>query len=143
MYARLCMLRVAACVVTILPLFVSGPAAFGADAATLISKIGASRGVCVVLGDPQGKLALELARASELTIFVQSARDEEVATARRQADAAGLLGTRVYVQKGDAAHLNLGNDLADVVIVAGSAAAMPQDELLRVLRPQGKALVGE
>ncbi len=54
-----------------------------------------------MLGDPQGELALAIARNSELTIFVQSPRDEEVAAARKAADAAGLLGTRVYVQKGD------------------------------------------
>jgi len=115
----------------------------GADVAALLVKIGTPRGVCVVLGDPQGKLALELAKASELTIFVQSPREEDVMAARKQVDAAGLLGTRVYVQKGSATHINLADDLADAVIVADAAAAAPQEELLRVLRPQGKALISE
>ena len=119
------------------------PVAPGGDVAPLVSKIGTSRGVCVVLGDPQGSLALELARATELTIFLQLQREQDVAAARKQVDAAGLLGTRVYVQKGSAAHINLADDLADAVIVGETAAAMPREELLRVLRPAGKALVGE
>ncbi len=129
----------AAQVVGIGCLAVGGPAAVGADTAAVAAKIGTPRGICVVLGDPQ--LALELAKASELTIFLQSPRDEDLAAARQQADAAGLLGKRIYVQKGDAAHIHLANDLADAVI--DPAAAAPRAELLRVLRPQGQALVGE
>lgn len=143
MYARLFTLFVAAPIIGVVTGVLGGPAALGGDASTFVSKINTPRGLCVVLGDPQGKLALELARASELTIFVQSPREEEVAAARKQVDAAGLLGTRIYVQKGDTTHINLADDLADAVIVADSEAAMPREELLRVLRPQGKALVGE
>jgi outer membrane protein assembly factor BamB len=112
------------------------------EAATLIEKIGTSRGWCVVLGDPRGELALELARQSELTVFVQSPRDDEVAAICKAADAAGLLGTRMYVQQGEYRRIHLADDLADAVIVAAGAAGPPQEELLRVLRPAGKALVG-
>jgi hypothetical protein len=143
MHARLNSVLITAPIVGLISLALGGPTALGADAKALVSKIGTPRGVCVVLGDPQGNLALELARASALTIFVQSPREDEVSAARKQADAAGLLGTRIYVQKGNGSHINLADDLADAVIVADSAAAMPREELLRVLRPQGKALMGE
>jgi outer membrane protein assembly factor BamB len=127
-------------VVGALALMLGGEAAWGADAAALISRIGTPRGICVVLGDPRGTMALELARGSELTLFVQLMRDEDVAAARKNADDAGLLGTRIYVQKGSATHINLADDLADAVIVADAAAGVPREELMRVLRPQGKAI---
>src|SRR5262245_32982292 len=87
------------------------PVAFAGDVTPLVAKIGTPRGLCVVLGDPQGSLALDLARATELTVFLQLQRDEDVAAARKLLDAAGLLGTRVYVQKGTAAHINLADNL--------------------------------
>ena len=122
-----------------------GPVAgWGADndAAALLQKLPTKRGLCVVLGDPQGTLSLELARASELMLFVQSPKPAEVQAARKAADAAGLLGTRIYVQQGDYTHLNLANDLADAVIVANPTLAVSREELLRVLRPEGKAIIG-
>ncbi|MEX0585358.1 MAG: class I SAM-dependent methyltransferase, partial [Pirellulales bacterium] len=122
------------------PVVVQG---FEGEARAYLEKLGAARGLCVVLGDPQGSLSLELARDSELTLFAQSPQPTEVAAARQAADAAGLLGTRIYVQQGDYTHLNLANDLADAVIVANSALVVPRDELMRVLRPDGKAIVGQ
>src|SRR5262245_6143291 len=133
----------AAIVSGILSFLLGAPRAFGADAAEWISKIGTPRGICVVIGDAQGQLALDLARGSELTFFVQLASDEAVAAVRKRSDEAGLLGTRVYVQKGSAAHVNLADDLVDAVIVEDGNTATPQQELLRVLRPQGKLLLGD
>ena len=121
MRARIVTLIVAAFLVGMAPLGHYRSTILAADAAALLSKIGVPRGLCVVLGDPQGQLALELARASELTIFAQSSNESEVSAARKLADAAGLLGTRIYVQKGTAAHINLADDLADAVIVADGA----------------------
>src|SRR5690606_20877771 len=74
------------------------------DAAQLLQRAGVSRGICVVVGD-SGELSLALVRASELTVFTQSPREEDAALARKAADAAGLLGTRIYVQKGSARHI--------------------------------------
>lgn len=106
----------------------------------LLKSIGVERGLCVVLGDPDGTLALDLVRKSQLTVFVQSPKAEEVDTIRRNADKAGMLGTRIWVQKGDYTHLNLANDLADAIVVM-KPAVVANDELLRVLRPDGKAFV--
>src|SRR5262245_17506231 len=76
-------------------------AASAEDAAGYLAKIGTPRGLCVVLGDPQGELAMALSRQSELMIFWQSPREDEAAALRKTADAAGLLGTRLYFQQGD------------------------------------------
>lgn len=133
-------------VVGVLSLVLAGPVVlrgFEGEARAYLEELGTARGLCVVLGDPQGTLSLELARGSDLTVFVQSPQPGEVDSARKAADAAGLLGTRIYVQQGNYTHLNLANDLADAVIVANPAVAVPREELMRVLRPDGKAIVGQ
>lgn len=110
------------------------------DAAAIVKKLDVPRGLCVVLGDPQGALALELARASELTIFLQAAKADEAEAARKAADAVGMLGSRIFVQQGDYRHLHLANDLADLV-VGTQVGAAPKEEVLRILRPEGRAIV--
>jgi outer membrane protein assembly factor BamB len=118
------------------PAVAQGP---GLDAAATVAKIGTSRGLCVVLGDSQG--ALELARASELLVYFQSPDAKQVETLRRSADEAGLLGKRLFVQQGPWTRIHLADNLADAVIVRGDATkATMRDDLLRVLRPQGKLL---
>ena len=108
----------------------------------LLESIGVKRGICVLLGDATGELALELARASELLIYVQLPQAGDVETVRRAADAAGFYGTRIFVDKGSLRRLNLADNIADAVVAAGRAARVSETEVLRVLRPQAKALLG-
>lgn len=115
-------------------------AAADADADAVLKALDSPRGLVVVLGDDAGNLALDLVRKSELNVFVQSPDADQVERFRRSADKAGLLGTRIWVQKGHEARLNLASDLADAVVVSQNA-AVPTEELLRVLRPDGKAFV--
>ena len=63
---------------------------------TVLDWIGVPRGICVVLGDPKCELAINLARVSELRIYVQLPRDGDVALARQAVDEAGYYGTRIY-----------------------------------------------
>ena len=109
----------------------------------ILDRIGVSRGICVVLGDTQLELALELARKSELLIYVQLPQSEDIEKARKAADDAGLYGTRIYVEKGDLTHLHLADNLADALIAVGEATKISEAEALRILRPEGKALVGK
>ncbi|MCX7017161.1 MAG: PQQ-binding-like beta-propeller repeat protein [Candidatus Sumerlaeota bacterium] len=76
-------------------------------------------------------------------IYVQLQSPGDAARARRAADEAGLYGTRVYVDTGPLSRLHLADNVADALIAVGEAASMPRAEALRVLRPQGKALVGD
>jgi outer membrane protein assembly factor BamB len=103
---------------------------------------GISRGLCVVLGDAQGELALRLAKQTELLIYTQWPKPEDAEKFRRLVDAQGLYGTRIYVEQGAFSRLHLADNLADLVLATGDAAAMPETESLRVLRPQGKARLG-
>src|SRR5437764_751708 len=102
------------------------------EAGRLRDALHKSRGLCVVLGDPN--FALELAREGGMTVFVQSPKTEEVEVLCKAADVAGLLGKRLWVQKGDYTRLHLANDLADAVVVG--SATPPESELMRVLRPK-------
>ena len=107
------------------------------------SQIAPKQGLCVVLGDPQCELALKLARETELLLYLQFADPQAVEIARRQADAAGFYGTRIFIEQGPANRLYLADNLADALIAAGPAAGLPEAEALRVLHPRGKALLGE
>jgi outer membrane protein assembly factor BamB len=109
------------------------------DKAVVAEKLGATRGICVVLGDRQGAMARDLARASELTLFVQLPNPTDAQAAARTADAAGLYGTRIFVAQGSAARIGLADSLADAVLVL-PAALEPPNEIMRVLRPGGRAI---
>lgn len=104
-----------------------------------LDKLGVSRGVCMLVGNAGGRAA-EIAKATELTIYVQSGDAADVQAWRGLLDAAGLLGKRVWVQQGDIKSLHLADDLADVVI---ADPATPRAEIERVLRPGGKGFVGD
>ncbi len=108
----------------------------------ILDRIGIMRGICVVLGDTKCELAINLARQSELLIYVQLPRAEDVESARRAADKAGFYGTRIFVEKGQLSRLHLADNLADALVAVGEAARISKAEMLRVLRPQGKALFG-
>jgi len=109
---------------------------------SVLEKISVTRGICVLLDEDTGELAIELARASELLIYVQSPRDRDVETIRKATDAANLYGTRIFVNKGSSTKLNLADNLADAVIALDGVGSIPKTEVLRILRPQGKALLG-
>ncbi len=115
----------------------------GGQVESTLGKIGVTKGICVVLGDTRGEVALALARRSELLIYVQLPRAEDVQTARRLVDDAGFYGTRIVVEKGKPTELHLADNLADALVVLSGAADVPEVEVLRALRPQGKALLGD
>ncbi|MHC4694695.1 MAG: outer membrane protein assembly factor BamB family protein, partial [Planctomycetota bacterium] len=97
---------------------------------------------CVVLGDTKCELALKLASQSELLIYVQFPREKDVETARKTVDAAGFYGTRIFIEKGDLTRLHLADNIADALIAIGDAVEISRSEALRVVRPQGKAMLG-
>ncbi|MHC4737558.1 MAG: outer membrane protein assembly factor BamB family protein [Planctomycetota bacterium] len=109
---------------------------------SIIEKINVTRGICVVLGDTRCELALDLASKTELLIYVQLQRAEDVELSRRAVDGTGLYGTRIYVEQGSLEKIHLADNIADVLIGVGDASAISEAEALRVLRPQAKALLG-
>ena len=120
----------------------SRPAA-AADAAQVLARMGQTRGLCVLLEDKECRLALDLVRTSDLTVYVQLSSEGDVEAARRAADEAGFYGSRIFVQAGGLPRIHLADNLADAVVAPAGAGTVTKDEALRVLRPQGKALLGE
>jgi len=108
----------------------------------LLDRIGVTRGICVVLGDAGCERALQLADDSELLIYLQLPRAEDVLAAREIADKAGLYGNRIFIEKGSPAKLHLADNLADALIAVGRETGVSEAEALRILRPGGKALLG-
>ena len=111
--------------------------------AALLDRLGVTRGICVLLEDKECRLALEIVRGSDLTVFVQLARSEDAESARRAAEAAGVLGTRVYVDEGKPTRIHLADNAADAVVALGDSPGAAKEEVLRVLRPEGKAILGQ
>jgi outer membrane protein assembly factor BamB len=109
----------------------------------IAKQLGVTRGYCAVLGDPKCELALRLARATDLIIYAQFPRAEDAAAARRVVDAAGLYGTRIYVDQGALSRLHLADNLLDGLVVGSKTSQLTEAEALRVLRPQAKAILGE
>jgi len=109
----------------------------------ILEKINVSRGICVVLGDKKCELSRKLVLLSELVLYVQHEQEMDVTKARIAADDAGLYGTRIYVEKGRSAKIHLADNIADAVIALNDASEIPESEVLRVLRPEGIALLGQ
>ncbi|OHB74086.1 MAG: hypothetical protein A2Z25_11065 [Planctomycetes bacterium RBG_16_55_9] len=107
----------------------------------LLDEIGVTRGLCVLLGDEKCERAVELANSSELLIYVQLRRAQDVEEARKIVDEAGLYGTRIFVEAGPLTRIQLADNLADAVVVLSKASAEIETEAIRVLRPEGKVLL--
>ncbi|MCX6929279.1 MAG: hypothetical protein NT154_39575, partial [Verrucomicrobia bacterium] len=108
----------------------------------MLQQIGVTKGICALPGDRGCELALKLARESELMLYVQLADADEVEAARRHAYDAGFYGTRIFIEEGPAGRLHLANNVADALIATGTAQRMPVEEALRVVRPQGRVILG-
>ncbi len=84
---------------------------------------------------------VDLCKSSELTIFFQTPDAVVAGDARKAADAADLLGRRLFVETGSTQTIHLGNNVADRILVANSDDVPPRSELLRALRPRGVAFL--
>ena len=128
----------------LLSVFWLGVTAFGETSIESdLQKIGCSRGIVAVLEVPNGDVEYptRLARDSELVIYVQSSDLRLANEVRRVADANGLLGRRIFVSSGPLSSIHLTDNLVDCIWVSPLAKDQtPRDELLRVLRPGGKAM---
>jgi outer membrane protein assembly factor BamB len=111
-----------------------------------LARLDVPRGIVAVVGLPQGNAAalVESLAGREITLWFQSGDAAEVAAVRAEAEEAGLLGVRVFAAHQSPAAIRLADNLADGILVADSAAgAIDDGELLRALRPEATALVGD
>jgi len=120
--------------------------AVGRLAQHLVEKAGVRKGLCAVLGGDDGTLAAEIAQASEWLVHVWEPDGAAVKAAQEALAEAGLYGTRVLVEKGPLDRLPYADNLIDVVLCAELSdqdlADLSLAEVLRVLRPEGRAILG-
>ena len=135
--------RVARLLAWLAALALSAPIlAAGGEVQAVLKGIGAREGICVVLGPAKPGFAVDLAKGSEMLVYYQSPEAKEVDALRQAAEAAGLLGRRIFADQGSYKRVHLADNLADGVVVLPGA-EVPESEFLRVLRPGGRALVGD
>ncbi len=121
----------------------------------LITMSGISRGLCSLLGCRDGRLALELVQGGRFFLYVQDPRGATVSAAQATLDVDGLYGTRVLAERKSLDCLAFADNTVDVVLAplgaraSGQEAGVPHTlkdlsirEVLRVLRPGGRAIIG-
>jgi len=116
-------------------------ALYAAAAERILRETRVRRGYCLVFGCETGRLALELAKRTELRIYGIEPDGRKVEQARAALDAAGLYGTRVTVEQGSLSDLPYSNYFANLIVsdsmlVSGRLRGSAK-ELFRVLKPCG------
>jgi len=89
---------------------------YEAAAEAIIIESGVTKGYCLVLGAERGRLALELARRTDLHIIGIEPDPSKVHAARSALDAAGLYGERVVVDQGDVSAPPYSNYFANLIV---------------------------
>ena len=90
--------------------------AYEQAAQEILAHTDVKRGFCLVIEGEEGHLAYELARQSELEIYVVESDPVKVATARNNLSAAGVYGSRVTVHQFDAADIPYSNYFANLIV---------------------------
>ncbi len=116
-------------------------------AGEILRQAGTTKGLCLDLGCGDGKLALELARQSEMFVQALTRHDSTLNTARKTLDVDGLYGRRVAAEKGNLERLPYPDYCANLVVRGDLLRAgfhkWSWKEVLRVLRPGGLAYIGQ
>lgn len=113
----------------------------GSEAKAALERIKIGKGLCVVLGLPnadQPEFVTELAAGSALVIYFQSPDAGQVSAVRMAEEKAGFLGHRVFADQGHGRRIQLADNMAGAILVS-PASRVEEQELLRVLHPEGKA----
>ena len=95
-----------------------------------------------MLGDVDGDISINLAKKTDLLIYLQLPNHKDVETARRAVDLAGYYNNRIYVEQGSLSKIHLADNLADALVAVDEVSNIDDAEVLRVLHPQAKALLG-
>jgi outer membrane protein assembly factor BamB len=114
---------------------------YEAAAEAIVRETGITKGYCLVIGAECGRLALELARRTELTILGAEPNPEKVRAARLALDAAGLYGERVSIDQSNLSALPYSNYFANLIVsdsllLTGKIPSNP-GQLARHLKPCG------
>lgn len=110
-------------------------------AADILKTSGVNRGFCLVLDGDEGRLAFEIARQSQLDVYVVESDAEKVEAARRALSSAGVYGNRVTVHQFDAAAIPYSNYFANLIVsdrfVKSGTTGFDPARIARHLKPLG------
>lgn len=113
-------------------------------AKTILEKSGVTRGYCLVLGCETGRLSLELAKASKLTIYAVEPDAEKAEAARKVFEKAGMNG-RISIETGPLDRLSHSDWYANLIVseraLHGSLEGISAEEVARTLKPHGGFLM--
>ncbi|MEO2016702.1 MAG: PQQ-binding-like beta-propeller repeat protein [Fuerstiella sp.] len=90
--------------------------AYQQAAKEILAQTGVQRGFCLVIDGEEGQLAYEIARQSELEVYVVESDAKKVAKARANLAAAGVYGSRVTVHQFDVADIPYSNYFANLIV---------------------------
>ena len=114
--------------------------------ARVLALAGADKGICSLPWPGSIDLAFAIARQSGLVVHCLETNQAAVAAARASAADAGLLGTRLYVEHGTADAIPFADNYVDMLVLphatAAHLAALPLAEVMRVLTPRGRVMIG-
>lgn len=116
------------------------------EAADFITReSGQKRGYALVLGCGTGRLAVELAKRTELMISAVDCDPSRVDAARSLIDAEGLLGSRISVDVATPGQLPFSDYFANLIVseraVGGDGECIDAGEMARVLKPCGGTIL--
>ena len=98
--------------------------------------------ICAIIGLPINQTAKDIiatAQKNENIYYFQSPNPQTVRAVREEAEKVGLLGTRLFVDRGSFEKIHLADNLIGNIIVSKKASLLKEKEILRVLHPEGKA----
>lgn len=135
-------LLLAASILPISERLVSAESDIGAAAAELQ----VDRGIIAVLGfsEADAEAIVKMSSKEGRRVFFQAENESAVDAVRASAERTGRLAVGVSADAGPLTSIHLSTNLADGVLVAEAAATqVSDDEILRVLRPRGIAIIGQ
>jgi len=109
-------------------------------AGDMVKEFGVTRGYALMFGG-DGRLALELARRTDLVIYAVEPDAERVAAMRRALSDAGVYGGKVVVTRAGPDRVPLADYFANLIVCEdgffAAGRAVPASELVRMLKPCG------
>ncbi|MCX5759547.1 MAG: class I SAM-dependent methyltransferase, partial [Candidatus Hydrogenedentes bacterium] len=122
----------------------TGHADANEPAKEIVSASGVSHGLCCMVGGAGSELPVALAEASGLLVHVIDGDASAVQAGREAATKKGLGIKRVLIERADASPLSHADSTLDLLLVPETSkeilSKLASAEVLRALRPQGKAM---
>lgn len=140
------LLCVAALLLTSVTTSAMNQSAADALATAMITKLGRTRGVCVIPRCDNGTLGVAMMSRSSFTVYTYDSDTAKVRAATLAADAVSQTGIRLVVDKSPLSAVPFADNFVDFIAMPGATDAdlttLPITEIVRTLIPGGKAYIG-